>query len=322
MATHTIKTLIDAQLNTTSQNVYDILILGESEGTATAGQVIAFYGSHSTGLVQDLESYAVCLNKSAATLSVGGNYDYQKKTLWAQREIYTFVGNKWRETFAGPYTCTVQNCYNIFHVTFNQEAVSGAVKFGNTGARLVLTAQNGAGKANLYHTAEGYDAETNRIMKTDESIRIRSEAYGIYSQYSNNAWSRTNYLIYQDPVNPAATSAPNARTVNYTIHAVNDLTVVSDLAGTISATAAALHTGYLIYGKDGKHTVGGDSSGNEIVAAGIKADSLILNGNFRASVSAWNDQSAFLAGMPSNTSAEKFRWYETLKEALKRKAKS
>ena len=315
MATHTIKTLTDASLNTTSQDVYDILILGESEGTATAGQVIASYGGHSVSLVTDLESYALCLNKTAATLSVGGNYDFQKTPLYVTRDIETFVGNKWKETFAGPFTQNVQNCYNIYHFTFNQEYVSGAVKFGNTGARLILTAQNGAGKANLYHTAQDiYDLSGNRLMKTDDSIRIFSKAYGMYSQYDNSATTRTNYLIYQDPTNQKATSAPNARTVNYTIHAVKDLTVVSDLSGTISATAAALHNGYLIYGKDGKHTVGGDSSGNEIVAAGIKADSLILNGNFRASVYAQNNQSTFLDGMPSNASAAKFKWYETLKE--------
>ena len=410
MATHVINTLMTAKLSVTSQPFYDVHIFGEAQGTDTAGQVFSIFGGHSAALEPDLESYSLALGKEYGTLSVGGNYYSQAAPIPVSLSSYSFETSQWMNNFAGPFrrgtfSNPLINNYNIFHVTYNQNYDSGAVKFSGGSARLILTAQNGAGNADVYSSASGYNAGNNKLMKTDDGIRLRAEAYGMYSPFDNNAASGTSFVKYNTPNSPVA---PNAKSVSYTIYAapittegeasftarVKDdvhwgydkkentltlewgdlkaenynlsaitaceieydlydwhgnrlgetvtvsvapgdkklvlenidpgtriewrtrlrqdensatawraytthtqaLTVVSDLAGRIESTAAALHTGYWD-NDDPKDPWRDDSSDREIVAAGVKADTLGLDSNFRASIDARNTQTVFQLGL-------------------------
>ena len=309
MATHSIKTLTAATLTITNTPSLDILILPEATNSDTAGQVISSFGlSDAANLITDLESYALALKKDDVTISIGGNYNNQKQKVKLSLGAFSHESGSWDWCFAGnfrhnkdsmKYNSSTKswddftNSYNVFHVTYNQNYESGAIKVTGSDARLILTAQNGAGNADVYSAAAGYNENSNKLMKTDDNIAIRSEVYGMYSCYNNDS----STLIYADP---AAPTAPNSNTITYTIHSTNKLTVVSDLAGKISAAAAALHSGYKY--RSGKDVVvGNDASNNKVIAAGIKSNDLVLDSNFRAEITAENNENYFNFGLKDAT---------------------
>ena len=277
MATLLIDKFIEANLTITNNGNCDFfLILPEAVGITTAGQIISADGFHSMNYSEILESYCLSVKGSSGTgkLAIGGNYNAHRNPVGIEVGSSDY-GTQTTEDFAATINKEMTNTYNLYHLQFNNNAVSGAVKFYGTNNQLILTAQNGAAYANEYHTAgEGF-------YKTDDNIRIAASAYGFYDVAN---YGETN----------APSSAPYTNTVAYTIHATNKLTVVSDLAGIIESDVAAFHFGYYIQ-KPGqeKPTYQNDSTGNTVEAAGIKANELFLEGNFRAELTARNNSAVF-----------------------------
>ena len=261
MATLLIDKLYDiAAITITDNEKYDFLILPEANGIKTAGQIITIDGqSDGDGYNSNLESFCISVKGSNGNgkLSIGGNYNGHVSltalSSWDYRNgwKYDFVSNPWTDNAIG-----IGAFYNLYHVQFNNADVSGAIKFHGSSNSLVLTAQNGAQNANIYHNA----ASGENTHKTDDNICIKADAYGIFSDNVSSVYG-----------NSGAPGAPYKDTIAYTIYATNKLTVVSDLAGTIDTDVAALHTGYT-YKSGDKTAKGNDSSSNTILGAAVKAD--------------------------------------------------
>ncbi len=279
MATLLIDKLYDiAAITITDNEKYDFLILPEANGIKTAGQIITIDGqSDGVGYNSNLESFCISVKGSNGNgkLSIGGNYNGHVSltalSSWDYRNgwKYDFVSNPWTDNAIG-----IGAFYNLYHVQFNNADVSGAIKFHGSSNSLVLTAQNGAQNANIYHNA----ASGENTHKTDDNICIKADAYGVYSDNVSSVYG-----------NSGAPGAPYKDTIAYTIYATNKLTVVSDLAGTIDTDVAALHTGYT-YKSGDKTAKGNDSSSNTILGAAVKADTLVLDGNFRADILVRNNK--------------------------------
>ena len=293
MATIIIDKLTESKWSFTTTDLYDMLILPEAEGVATAGQVITCYGDTTLAdFDMDLENYALSVNRNGGKISIGGNYGDQKSYRYISVYSGLYYGGGWKDSFSGTfYQDTAGNgreldSYNIFHVSYTSDDISGGIKFGGSDAKLVLTAQLGAGNARFYTSAANNDGDRQKV---DDGIRLRSEAYGLFSQY--DTWG--SQLIYKKGTNPATTSA---KTISHTIYAVKDLTVVSDLAGEIESSAAALHGGYY-YDTGSSAGYDNDSTGREVYATGVKAADLTLGSNFRAVITAENNEDVFNFGM-------------------------
>lgn len=264
MATLLIDKFMEATLSITNNEHCNFLILPEAANISTSGQIISADGGHSAEYDSLLETFALSVKGDGGTgkLTVGGNFS---NNIYYPLFSGDFRSGNWTTDFAVDWGINVSKNFNIFHAQFNNNDVSGAVKFHGSDNKLILTSQNGAADSTL-----GYK---------DDNILIGSVAYGIYPLKTYGV--------------TGAPSAPNSRTVAYTIYATEKLTVVSDLAGQIGVEAAAYHKGYHTQNSEGKLVYNNDSSNNTVIGAGIKAKDLVLDGNFRASISACNNSDSF-----------------------------
>ncbi len=277
MAIILIDKFMEASLSNTNNQVCNYLILPKAANISTSGQIIFADGSHSAGYIKDLESFCLSVKGENGTgkLTVGGNFSENDGTVTIESK-----GDDWLEgadDYAAQWEYDVKKSYNLYHVQFNNNDISGAVKFHGTDNKLVLTAQNGAADSDT-----GY---------TDDKIRIGAVAYGLYPL--------TDYT--RKDTHPAP-SAPDTTTAVYTIYATDKLTVVSDLAGVITAEVAAYHKGYTKV-VDQKTAYYNDSVNNNISGAAIKAGDLVLDGNFRATLSADNSIASFAKAIKGTTAA-------------------
>ncbi len=204
--------------------------------------------------------------------------------------------------------------YNLYHVSVNDDYISGAVNFDCPVGELVLTAQNGAAMSNYYQTYTGFDLDDPkkaRLVK-DEDIAIRSDAYNLASHYEKfkyrgflenfegvDEWDWHAYnFTYFDYAAKGVPSAPSKKTISYTINAKNKLVVSSDLVGKIQSNAAAFISRYAVKGeKDGVTiwTVNYSVDGYQVIAAGVRAEDLQLESNYRADITVTNNQNLFRA---------------------------
>jgi len=187
----------------------------------------------------------------------------------------------------------VDATYNINHTQYNGSEAAGAVLFAGDHNYLVLSAQSGAGNADIYHTAivpdKGFENDGVIYKKTDDAIKIRSNVYGIYTYFDI---AGVDFLFDSKGEKPLIPDSTFLTTVSTALHAKNTLTVVSDLAGQIESYAASLHTGYLT--KPGSEVIGvNDARDVTTQAYGVKAKDLLLNGNFRAEITVANTREVF-----------------------------
>ena len=196
--------LIDSQirgdLTFTNTDLYDVLILAESEGTLTGGRIIFDFGSsNNAGFDEGLESFGLSLGKEKVTLSIGGNYTANRES-FVQYSNYRWDG-KWLGDYPFGFAGNLSSKYNINHLQFNDNYVAGAVWFESDEAFLVLTAQNGAANANEYSSSNGVYK-----YKADDLLAFRSANYGIWCAADGER------LLYAESNLPAA---PGSITENY-----------------------------------------------------------------------------------------------------------
>ena len=311
-----VNTFIEGGRSENSSSEFDIIVLSQDKDVNDTGRVIAVQnGGGVAGYNHDLVSYAYVVKGSDTSLTISGNYGLNGT---AQKE---YVIHYWSsssnqmgtfsETHNAPNSVTLPVLVNALHFAYNNDDrgdnVAGAIKF-NGDNTLVLTAQAGSATANYYWHAQGFDENSNKLLKTDDAITIYSYNFGIYSPWDNEDGDKKYvYGTYK-----GGPSKPGANVYNYTIHSDGDkLTVKSDLVGEIRSTVAALHTGYYVKNSDPKKgpIATDDSSSNKVEAAGVKAQNLVLESNFRADVRAENNAAALTEGL-KNSSAEKKQVYE------------
>jgi len=210
-------------------------------------------------------------------------YKERKKDIdWANRPIFAASPDK----------------YNVYHLSVNDDYITGAVMFGGAEGELVLTAQNGAGNADIYHTS----TVDNSVKKQDDRIALRSDSYSLRPHYE--VVERVQFVDILGNVTEGLEptdlvfngSDPllhnNSFTISYTIYAKNKLTVSSDLAGIVESNVAALYSRYKYVTPSAIVTV---CRGNDynIIGAGVQADELVLASNFRATINVLNNTATF-----------------------------
>ena len=333
-----VNTVTTADLGRTHGS-WDYVILPEASQIIDRGQVIVIYGS-GNNQDPDLNRYSLTTTKDGGTISIGGNYyqvrDLQK--LYMEDETATDLDedtweillNKTYSIFSSFTTQLDLNYfndyidqngkiidgawlgngkspsqYNIYHLSVNDNVVSGALRFTGESGNLVLTAQNGSKYSQYYDSRSNVRPEY--YFKQDDGIALRSDNYGFTTRYiifrKNDRKDVTEVPIWPgydyDPFNyeDATVSRPAQTIVNYTINAENTLNVVSDLAGKIQSNTAAFISSYCVrYDTQSKEYIWDlDTSNYTIVNAGVKADTLVLESNFRAQMTSVNNSALFEA---------------------------
>lgn len=268
MANNEVKTLLidtlilGGEITITDTGLYNVVLLSKCHDDFNGGQIISQFGSSDIdGFDSNLESFGLSLGKNDVTLSIGGNFNANTGNL--SGEAVDALEDRF-DNYPNEYSGNWKTSYNINHVSFNDDYVSGAVQFKGSNAFLVLTAQNGCAAAS---------------SNSDANLAFRSANFGLYGNPDGSA-------VFYD------TTTPGTKTENYNFLAQGTLTVKSDLVGSFETVTAAVHTGYKKSGSDGKVASYNDSSNNRIIGAGIKADKLVLESNFLADIKTENNKAA------------------------------
>ena len=299
---------------------YNFLILPEAFDIGTRGQVIAVNGiSNASEEDKTFEGFAITTTKNNGMVSIGGNY-YEFYDVYflgwfgirASSDFTTVTDFSYIEEIKleqGQVKVVSPTMYNVYHLNVNHNAPGGAINFAGKNGRLVLTAQNGGRYSEYYSAKAGNPIEYEYFLKRDEDIALRSDSYGLTPHYKSFTSNAPEMVVLEpdelfpsftySPYDYSASDAPprpGQDITNYTINAAGTLTVLSDLVGKIQSNNAAFVSRYCTGTDDnGNYIWDLDVSGYQVVNAGVKADTLVLDSNFRAEIAATNNQELFRA---------------------------
>ena len=138
MATLLIDKFMEATLSITNNAHCNYLILPEAANISTSGQIISADGYHSAEYDSLLETFALSVKGDGGTgkLTVGGNFSNNNYHPLLSGD---FRSGNWTTDFAAAWGISVSQNFNIFHAQFNNNDISGAVKFHGTDNKLILT---------------------------------------------------------------------------------------------------------------------------------------------------------------------------------------
>ncbi len=285
----------------------------------SVGRVISVQSSGGlVGYGIDRSNYAFAATGDDTRITISGNYSGYTVSPQTVDHYYT-SGDTWASNNDVSRTnVELDTNYNAYVYAFNAWNGSGssdpigAILLSGDNNRLMLTAQAGAEYTKYNWTGLAYTE--NAGWKTDDNIKLRSDAFAVYTPWRYDDSSGTvdtpPYSSYTNETTSADDAPlfwgqggeilPTTQTLSYTIHSTGDeLTVVSDLVGKIEANVGAVRTGYVSKG-DKENVSQNNSSNINVKGAGVKVDgTLVLIGNQRANIQVNNNHETLY----SNTAA-------------------